>query len=73
VVRADIPDSNGRRGRIKGGRRTVQVLLEAGADPTLKDHRTLRMVRKYAAEEYDAELLMLLDQAPKMGVYEIRA
>lgn len=34
VVRADVPDPNERRGRIKGRRRTVQVLLEAGADPS---------------------------------------
>jgi len=72
VVRADVPDPSERRGRIKGRCRTVQVLLEAGADPTLKDHRTLRMVRKYAAEEANTELLILLDQAPKMGIGEIR-
>ena len=73
VVKADIPDPYEKRGRIKGRCRTVQVLLEAGADPTLKDHRTLKTVREYAVEEDDAELLMLLDQAPRMGVSELGA
>ena len=35
----------------------MQVLLEAGADPTPKDQRTLKTVREYAVEEDDAELL----------------
>ena len=34
-----------RRG-LKGGRRTTQVLLELGADPTLNDHRTLKPMRE---------------------------
>ena len=73
VVKADIPDPYEKRRRIKGRCRTVQVLLEAGADPTLKDHRTWKTIRDYAAEEDDAELMMLLDQAPRIGVSELVA
>lgn len=47
----------------------MQVLLEAGADLTLKDRRTLKMVREYAVEQEDAKLLMLLDQAPRVLKY----
>ncbi|KAJ9617119.1 hypothetical protein H2200_000840 [Cladophialophora chaetospira] len=73
VVKADIPDPEEKRRRIKGRCRTVQVLLEAGADPTLRDYRTNKTVREYAIEEDDAELMMLLDYAPRTGVSELVA
>ena len=73
VVKADIPDPDERQRRIKGRCKTVQVLLESGADPTLRDHRTNKTVRDYAVEEDDAELMMLLDQAPRVGISELGA
>ncbi|KIW90597.1 uncharacterized protein Z519_08380 [Cladophialophora bantiana CBS 173.52] len=73
VVKADIADPSEKRRRIRGRCKTVQVLLEAGADPTLRDHRTNKTVRDYAMEEDDAELLMLLGQVPRTGISELVA
>jgi TolA-binding protein len=73
VVKADIADPMEKRRRMKGRCKTVQMLLEAGADPTLKDHRANKTVRDYAVEEDDAELMMLLDQAPRTGISELVA
>lgn len=73
VIKADIPDPIEKQRRIKGRCKTVQILLEAGADPTLRDHRTSKTVREYAVEEDDAELMMLLDQAPRIGISELGA
>ncbi|KIW29864.1 uncharacterized protein PV07_05650 [Cladophialophora immunda] len=73
VVKADIADPSEKRRRIKGRCQTVRILLEAGADPTLRDHRTNKTVRDYAVEEDDAELLMLLGQIPRAGISELVA
>ncbi|EXJ60482.1 hypothetical protein A1O7_04635 [Cladophialophora yegresii CBS 114405] len=73
VVKSDVADPVEKRRRIKGRCKTVQILLEAGADPTLKDHRANTTVRDYAVEEDDAELLMLLDQTPRRGISELLA
>ncbi|OAL38144.1 hypothetical protein AYO20_02596 [Fonsecaea nubica] len=73
VVKTDIADPSERRRRIKGRCQTVRALLEAGADPTLRDHRTNKTVRDYAVEEDDAELLMLLGQVPRAGISELVA
>ncbi|KIV86167.1 hypothetical protein PV11_01797 [Exophiala sideris] len=73
VIKTDINDSNEKRNRVRGRCRTVQMLLEAGADPTLKDNRTGLTVRDYAMQENDNELLALLDHAPRTGVSELVA
>ncbi|KAK4943706.1 hypothetical protein LTR10_016803 [Elasticomyces elasticus] len=73
VIKTDINDSNEKRNRVRGRCRTVQILLEAGADPTLKDNRTGLTVRDYAMQENDNELLALLDHAPRTGVSELVA
>ncbi|OAP61626.1 hypothetical protein AYL99_03829 [Fonsecaea erecta] len=73
VVKADIADPSEKRRRIKGRSQTVRILLGAGADPTLRDHRTNKTVRDYAVEEDDAELLMLLGQVPRAGISELVA
>ncbi|OAL19625.1 hypothetical protein AYO22_09787 [Fonsecaea multimorphosa] len=73
VVKADIADRSEKRRRVKGRCQTVRILLEAGADPTLRDHSTNKTVRDYAVEEDDAELLMLLGQIPRAGISELVA
>jgi tetratricopeptide (TPR) repeat protein len=73
VVKADIPDPVERRKRIRGRCMTVRILLESGADPTLKDYRTGKSVREYAVEEEDQELMMLIDQAPRNAISELVA
>lgn len=73
VIKADINDLNERRRRIRGRSKTVQILLEAGADSTLKDNRTGLTVRDYAAQEDDNELLALLDHVPRTGISELLA
>lgn len=73
VVKADIADPNEKRRRVRGRCKTVQILLEAGADPTLQDHRTGLTIRDYAMKEDDNELLLVLDQIPRFGVSELLA
>lgn len=73
VVKADVADRTEKRKRINGRCKTVKILLEAGADPTLRDNRTSKTVRDYAMGEDDAELVMLLDQAPRARISELYA
>lgn len=73
VIKSDVPDPVERRKRSRGRCKTVQALLEAGADPTLRDTRTQKTVREYAVKVEDGELMTLLDQAPRRGVSELLA
>lgn len=73
IVKADISDRIERQRRSVGRLRTVQLLLEAGADPTLQDNVTGLSIRDYTIKEGDNELMGLLDQVPRRGVSELLA
>ncbi|KAJ9499934.1 hypothetical protein H2202_004324 [Exophiala xenobiotica] len=73
VIKSDVGKAAERERRARGRYRTVQMLLEAGADPTLKDNRTNLSIRDYAAQEMDNGLLALLDEVPRTGVSELVA
>jgi ankyrin repeat protein len=73
IVKADISDKMERQRRSVGRLRTVQLLLEAGADPTLQDSVTGLSIRDYTIKEGDTELMGLLDQVPRRGVSELLA
>ncbi|KAK5056634.1 hypothetical protein LTR84_012166 [Exophiala bonariae] len=73
IMKIDISDLFERRKRSVGRLRTVQVLLEAGADPTLRDHVSGMSIRDYAMKETDDELTNLLDRVPRRGVSELLA
>ncbi|KAK6384806.1 hypothetical protein LTS17_002369 [Exophiala oligosperma] len=69
----DVIDEAERKKRDRGRCKTVKVLLEAGADPTLRDNRTNLGIRDSAAKSKDPDLLALLDRVPRMGVSELLA
>ncbi len=73
VIKGDVTDVAEKKRRARGRYRTVQMLLEAGAHPTLKDNRTSLSIRDYAAQETDDGLLALLDEVPRTGVSELVA
>ncbi|KAL6249592.1 hypothetical protein RBB50_003445 [Rhinocladiella similis] len=69
----DVIDEAERKRRDRGRCKTVTMLLEAGADPTLRDHRTNLGIRDSAAQSKDPDLLAILDRIPRMGVSELLA
>ncbi|KAK5552731.1 hypothetical protein LTR46_009146 [Exophiala xenobiotica] len=71
VIKSDVGKAAERERRARGRYRTVQMLLEAGADPTLKDNRTNLSIRDYAAQEMDNGLLALLDEVPRTGTIKM--
>ncbi|KEF54756.1 uncharacterized protein A1O9_09198 [Exophiala aquamarina CBS 119918] len=73
IVKTDISDKLERERRIVGRLKTVQLLLEAGADPTIQDNLTGLSVRDYTTREGDNDLMSLLDQIPRRGVSELLA
>jgi tetratricopeptide (TPR) repeat protein len=73
ILKVDITDPVKKKARIRGRYDTVRLLLEAGADSTLKDNRTGISAREYAAQEEDADLILLLDQIPRTGTSELVA
>lgn len=73
ILKADISDKLERQRRSAGRLKTVQVLLEAGADPTVQDNMTGLSIRDYTAKEGDHDLMSLLDQIPRRGVSELLA
>lgn len=73
IMKIDISDRLERQRRSVGRSRTVQILLEGGADPTLRDHVSGMSIRDYAMKETDNELMSLLNQVPRTGVSELLA
>jgi len=73
IVKADISDKLERERRSVGRLKTVQVLLEAGADPTVQDNMTGLSIRDYSLKEGDGDLISLLDHIPRRGVSELLA
>jgi hypothetical protein len=73
VIKTDITDADERIRRSRGRYKTVQILLESGADPTLRDSKTGILVREYALKEGDEDLTLLLGRASRQGVSELVA
>jgi len=73
VIKIDIPDLDERRRLIRGRARTVQALMEAGADPTVKHNQTGLTIREYAEKEEDPELVALLNTSPRRRISQLLA
>ncbi|KIW12112.1 hypothetical protein PV08_09386 [Exophiala spinifera] len=69
----DVIDEVERKGRDSRRCKTVKILLEAGADSTLRDNRTNLGIRDIAFKSKDPDLLTLLDRSPRVGVSELLA